>query len=67
MFVKQNIYFKREYPEDEKMNRSKKLCRESETEFDDKFFQKYKTYEIMDMTTFFKEVITDEIDLKESG
>ena len=65
MFVKQNIYFKREYPEDEKMNRSKKLCRESETEFDDKFFQKYKTYEIMDMTTFFKEVITDEIDLKE--
>lgn len=65
MFVKENIYFKREYPEDEKMNRSKKLCRESEVEFDKSFFQKYKTFEIMDMTTFFKEVVTEEINLKE--
>jgi len=65
MFVKENIYFKREFEEDEKLTRTQKLCKESETEWSADYLSKYKTYQLWDMEIKFKELIVEEIKFDE--
>jgi len=65
MFVRENIYFKREFDEEEKLDRMQKLCKESELEWSKDYLQNYKTYQIWDMEIKFKELIPDEIKFDE--
>ena len=65
MFVKENIYFKREFEEDEKLTRTQKLCKESETEWSTDYLSKYKTYQLWDMEIKFKELVVEEIKFDE--
>ena len=65
MFVRENVYFKREFEEDEKLDRMQKLCRESDLEWKEDYLEKYKTYQIWDMEQKFKELIPEEIKFDE--
>jgi hypothetical protein len=65
MFVRENIYMKREFPEGTKLTRHQKLCKESEHDWDTVRNEPSKGYEVWDMDEKFKELITEEINLKE--
>ena len=65
MFVKENVYFKRDFEEDEKLTRSQKLCKESEIEWSTDYLSKYKTYQLWDMEIKFKELVVEEIKFDE--
>jgi hypothetical protein len=65
MFVRENVYFKREFEKDEKLDRMQKLCKESEIEWSQDYLEKYKTYQIWDMEQKFKELVPEEIKFDE--
>ena len=63
MFVRENIYMKREFPEGSKLTRLQKLCKESEHDWDTVRNEPSKGYDVWDMDEKFKELITEEINL----
>ena len=63
MFVRENIYMKREFPEGAKLTRLQKLCKESEHDWDTVRNEPSKGYDVWDMDEKFKELITEEINL----
>ena len=63
MFVRENIYMKREFPEGTKLTRLQKLCKESEHDWDTVRNEPSKGYDVWDMDEKFKELITEEINL----
>lgn len=65
MFVKQNVYLKRQFPEGTKLTRIQKLCKESENAWDTISNKTFKGYTVWDMDEKFKELITEDINLKD--
>ena len=63
MFVKENVYLKREFPGGSKLTRLQKLCKESEEDWGTVRNKTYKGYGVWDMDEKFKELITEEINL----
>lgn len=65
MFVRENIYMKREFPEGSKLTRLQKLCKESQHDWDTVRNEPSKGYDVWDMDEKFKELITEEINLRD--
>ena len=65
MFVRENIYMKREFPEGAKLTRLQKLCKESEHEWVTVVDEPSKGYDVWDMDEKFKELVTEEINLRD--